>query len=48
MIDLPGVVPGRKLITIALQVLRADLMKDADNTTFQQVPKVFNPVCAEP
>ena len=28
---LPGIVPGRKFIAIALKVLRANLVKDARN-----------------
>jgi hypothetical protein len=42
--NLPGFIPGRKFIAISLQVLCADLVKDADNTAFQQAPKVFDSV----
>lgn len=41
---LPGVVPGRKLVTIALQMLRADLVEDAKDPPFQQGPEVFDTV----
>jgi len=40
----PGIVSGREFIAIPLQVLWADLVKNADNTAFQQAPKVFDTI----